>query len=177
MQSWYVGIGLMCKRFTNHWYTTVVKADEEKNYRSSVGSRMTPEMKLIYQVFGLLNTHQYSNERRGGPDCSKHGFAVDFVLSIKDDIDIDLRREVLERDMSESLNVTTASEIVGILDEVYDESMDSAGINPTATDDDNEGELNSEEAAEVTDAERNQRDQDARRPAPKKKVKKKRCIV
>ena len=30
MQSWYVGIGLMCKRFTNHLYTTVVKTEEEK---------------------------------------------------------------------------------------------------------------------------------------------------
>ena len=59
-------------------------------------------------------------------------------MSIKDEIDIDLRRKVLERDMTASLDVTSASEIVGILNEVYDESIDSADINPIATDDDDE---------------------------------------
>ena len=178
MQSWYVGIGLMCKRFTNHWYTNVVRTEEEKDYRCSVGSRMTPEMKLIYQVFGLLNTHVQSDERTGGPDGSQFGFGVDFVLSVKDQIDIDLRREVLERDMSETLEVTSAKEIIGILDEVYGESIDSAGISPTATDGDDEGELNSEEAAEVAaveaaEAAADERTREARRPAPKKNIKKK----
>ena len=51
---------------------------------------MTPEKKLVYQVFNLLETHK--DKGRGQP-------TVEYVLSVEKKLTGDLRREVLERAM------------------------------------------------------------------------------
>jgi len=57
-QSNYVGIGLMCKWHTDIWCSTVWRGDDYTgNYKPSVDPSMTPEKKLIYEVFCLLKTH------------------------------------------------------------------------------------------------------------------------
>jgi len=51
-QSLYVGVGLQRKQFTNRWYTTKFETDDDMpNYHSTVKPSMTPERKLVYEVF------------------------------------------------------------------------------------------------------------------------------
>ena len=71
------------------------------NYRASVVPRMTPEKKMVYQVFVWLQTHVVQQERKS--------FALDYVLSIKEKIDIDLTRPGLEKDMSDAQRVDILS--------------------------------------------------------------------
>ena len=137
-QSWMVGIGLMCKRFTNRWYSSGTNTTAMNSYKPSVASKMLPEMKLIYQVFGLLNTHIILLERTK--------FYLDFVTSCKDEIDIDLRRETLEKSMHER-EQTSADNMFDAVNNVYIESIDNAGIDPTLADGDDEGEMDPVDAA------------------------------
>ena len=55
---------------------------------------MTPEKKYIYQIFILLDTHRIRDGR--------HTFPVDYILSVADKIDVELKREALERCMKEN---------------------------------------------------------------------------
>ena len=51
----------MSKQMTNSWYTTKFKSEEEKKgYDVTVKPCMTPEKKLLYEVFALLETHMLS---------------------------------------------------------------------------------------------------------------------
>ena len=54
-QSLYVGVGLMCRNFTDMWYTLTFKGDVAPDYTSTVALSMTPERKLIYEVLTLEN--------------------------------------------------------------------------------------------------------------------------
>jgi len=70
------------------------------------------------------------------------------VLSIKDCLDVDLKRPELAQAMSGSLR-TSADDILATLEDIYNESIYAVGIDPTAKDGDDEGELEKEQAAEV----------------------------
>ena len=137
-QSWYIVAGLMCRRFTSHWYNNRTTGEVELNHGKSVEPRMTPEKKLVYQVFVLLQTHVVQQER--------NSFALDYVLSIREKLDIDLMRPGLEKDMTDA-HQTSADDILASLDEVYNKPIYSAGIDPTRKDGDDKGELEKEEAA------------------------------
>ena len=93
---------------------------------------MLPEMKMIYQVFGLLATHMIMLERTT--------FTLDFVTSCEDKIDIDLRRDNLEKSMNQR-EQTSADDMWETVNDVYSESIDNAGIDPTSADGDDEGEM------------------------------------
>ena len=135
-QSLYVGVGLMCRQFTNLWYTTRFKEPTgEDDYSSTVPPCMTPEKKLVYQVFGLLNTHVVNAERTS--------FSKTFVSSVKDQISVDLKREVLERSMS-AAPATSADSILATLNQVYQETIDG-GVQVGA-----EEELDEADLAQVT---------------------------
>ena len=70
----------MCKRFTSRWYSSGTNTTAMSSYKPSVASKMLPEMKMIYQVFGLLATHMIVLERIT--------FTLDFVTSCEDKIDV-----------------------------------------------------------------------------------------
>ena len=88
-QSQYVGLGLMSKRFTDLWYTTSRSGDVPRDYTKHVPSMMTPERRLLFQAFCLLKTHIV--------DPTRKIFNMDYVLSIKNKLSVDLARETLER--------------------------------------------------------------------------------
>ena len=66
-QSQYVGLGLMCKRYTDIWYNNLIDNAEEKVYTKSVAPPMTQERQLLYKVFLLLKTHVASAVRIAFP--------------------------------------------------------------------------------------------------------------
>ena len=112
-QSLYVGVGLMCKNFCDTWYTSKFKGDKPADYTRSVASGMTPEKKLLYEVFVILQTH--AQKSRDKPTKT-------YVVSIKDRISTELRRDVLERAMKETPK-TSADEILDTLSATYQESI------------------------------------------------------
>ena len=108
------------------------------SYKPSVASKMLPEMKKIYQVFGLLATHMVVLVRKS--------FSLDFVTSCKDKIDIDLRRQTLEKSMHQR-EQTSADNMWDAVNGIYGKSIDNAGIDPTSADGDDEGEMDPNDAA------------------------------
>ena len=57
-QSVYVGVGLMCKQFTSTWYiTNYFNQAKTADYKRTAVPSMSPEKKLVYEVFSLLHTH------------------------------------------------------------------------------------------------------------------------
>ena len=144
-QSNYVGIGLMCKRYTDLWFSTSFKGDVERDYNNHVQSMMTPERKLVYQIFCLLNTHIC--------DPTRMFFHIDYVLSIKDRLSINLTRDTFERSMKQS-PATSADGILSTLNQVFDKKGGSAGIDALG-----DGELNPDEVPTVE--ERNDPSEDA----------------
>ena len=79
----------MSKQMTNSWYTTKFKSEEEKKgYDVTVKPCMTPEKKLLYEVFALLETHICNP--------SRVDFDISYVKSIEKNITVLLKREVLE---------------------------------------------------------------------------------
>ena len=94
---------------------------------------MTPEKKLIYEVFGLLKTHNVNPLRIS--------FKKSFVMSISDSLTIDLKREVLENSMhvapSTSANsiLDTVNEATAGVDAIADQEMDPSDVvnNPVQT--------------------------------------------
>ena len=62
-QSLYVGLGLVCRAFTDTWYTTAFKEKKQGNYTRSVAPCMTPEKKLLYEALKLLQTHRVDKTR------------------------------------------------------------------------------------------------------------------
>ena len=77
----------MCRKFNDIWYTTKFKGNTVADYQENVAPVMTPEKKLLYQVFCVLETH--CEKGRGQP-------STEYVLSAKKDLSIDLKRQVLE---------------------------------------------------------------------------------
>ncbi len=118
-QSNYVGIGLMCKRYTDLWFSTSFKGDVERDYNNHVESMMTPERKLVYQFFCLLNTHIC--------DPTRMFFHIDYVLSIKDRLSINLTRETFKRSMKEP-PATSANGILSTLNQIFDKKVGSTRI-------------------------------------------------
>jgi hypothetical protein len=99
---------------------------------------MTPEKKMIYEVFRLLGTHV--------EDISRSSFPINFVTSIKDKITTDLRRDALERCMKEGPK-TSADDILKSLNQVYEESIQKIGLN-VVDDVEEDGELDAGDAFE-----------------------------
>ena len=120
-QSNYVGLGLLCKNFTDLWCSTVWHGDDEATYTSSVAPSMAPERKLIYEVFGLLQTHMSSVRRTK--------FKKTYVTSIRKQISVDICRTVLESSMHES-PATTADDILTSLNLVLNNAK-TTGVDPT----------------------------------------------
>ena len=52
-QSIYVGVGLMCKQFTDEWHTNALQSEGQTDYSLTVPPSMTPEKQLVYEVFKL----------------------------------------------------------------------------------------------------------------------------
>ena len=143
-QSRYVGAGLMCRKFCDTWYTTKFKGNVAADYTKNVAPCMTPEKKLVYQVFNLLETHK--DKGRGQP-------TVEYVLSVEKKLTGELRREVLERAMKGAPE-TDVDDILASLSQTYQDSIAKVRtVQPSEetgdkNDDGEEGET-AEEAAEA----------------------------
>ena len=70
--SLYVGIGLTCRLFTDFWYSTARKKESPPDYKSGRASSMTPEKKMIYEVFKLLDTHKVVRDRKVSTYCKSN---------------------------------------------------------------------------------------------------------
>ena len=112
-QSLYVGPGLMCKRFCDSWYTTKFTGDAPADYSRTVIPCMTPEKKIVYEIFKLLKTDAQID--RPQP-------TLEYVLSIKDKLCTELRRDVLERAMKEAPK-TSVDDLLASLSTMYEESI------------------------------------------------------
>ena len=76
---------------------------------------ITPEKKLVYEMFALLNTHvSYSL-------CKS--FDIGYVSTVKDQRTVDLKRDVLEWSMKGAPS-TSADNILATLSMVYQPSID-----------------------------------------------------
>ena len=80
---------------------------------------MTPEKKLIYQVYGSLKTHIVNHLRKT--------FSKSYIMSISDSLTIDLKRTVLENSMNVAPSISAKS-ILGTLNTVIKET--TAGTYP-----------------------------------------------
>ena len=96
----------MYRKFCDTWYTTMFKGNVAADYQKNVAPSMTPEKKLVYQVFCVLETHR--NKGREQP-------SIEYVLSAKKDLSIDLTRKVLENSMK-SAPATDVDDILAIMD-------------------------------------------------------------
>ena len=114
-QSRYVGPGLRCKRFCDTWYTTTFKGDVGDDYDRTVAPSMTPEKKMVYEIFKLLDTHKQSD--RNQPK-------IGYVMSIEKKLSTNLRRKVLERAMKEPPK-TSVDDLLVSLAATYEESIDT----------------------------------------------------
>ena len=111
-QSLYVGYALMCRAFTNLWYTTKFDESKEANYSRTAAPGMTPERRVIYKVFCLLETHI---------DKGRSLFCNGYVKSVEDRVGVDLKRVRLEKSMHDVS--TSADGILISLDELYAEAI------------------------------------------------------
>ena len=134
-QSQNIGASLMCKQFTDLWYSFIWTGDDTPDYKKSVSPMMTPEKQLIYEVFTLLRTTKVIT--------SRSSFWSDFVASIKDKVTVNLCRKVLERSIHDSPS-TSCDDILASLDLVYVESINRAGLDPVV-----ETRLNKEDFEEI----------------------------
>ena len=116
-QSLYVGYALMCRAFTNMWYTTQFDEFKISNYSRSCDPSMTPERKLIYKVFCLLDTH--TNKGRSP-------FRAGYVQSVESNLGIELKRVKLERIMHNA--PTSADGILISLDQLYSEAIKGKAV-------------------------------------------------
>ena len=124
-QSVYVGVGLQSKEFSNMWYTTRLKRDDDKSYNKSVAPCMTPEKQLLYEAFTLLRTHHC--------DSRRVSFSMNFITSIKKDLKTELKRSKLKNSMRDN-PTTSADDIILTLSQIYQESIDKEvdqGVNPS----------------------------------------------
>ena len=55
-----VGLGLLCRKFCDLWYSTNWQEHALTTYTASVKPKMTPEKWLIYEVFKLLSLHIFT---------------------------------------------------------------------------------------------------------------------
>ena len=120
-QSNYVGLGLVCKKITDLWCSTVWHGNKQNSYASPVAPDMMSEQKLIYQVFGLLNTHIASSRRTQ--------FKMTNDFSIRRRITVDTRRKVLESSMHDS-PATTSNNILTSLNLILNNAP-TTGFDPT----------------------------------------------
>ena len=111
----------------------------ERDYKQHVESMMTPERKLVYQIYCLLDTHLC--------DATRTSCHIDHVLSIKDRLSVNLTREMLERSMKESPS-TSADGILSTLNQVFDKKVGSARIDAIR-----DGELNPDDLPTEDDVE------------------------
>ena len=93
---------------------------------------MTPEKMLLYKVFVLLGTHVTYSARTE--------FGCTYILSIKTKITTDLRRQVLEKSMTQTMSCS-ADDVLATIDQVYKETGGSASINPVRDEELDPGEV------------------------------------
>ena len=133
-QSLYVGPGLRCRKFCDTWYTTKFNGNVAADYTATVEPVMTPEKKLVYEVFRLLNTHKQMGREQP---------SLLYVMSIKKDIKTDLRRKKLEGAMKDR-SKAPVDEMLASLSTTYEESINrTQAIDPSeelGEDDDEDGE-------------------------------------
>ena len=55
-----VGLGFLCRKFCDLWYTINWQEHTLTTYTASVKPKMTPEKWLIYEVFKLLSLHIFT---------------------------------------------------------------------------------------------------------------------
>ena len=124
-QSVYVGVGLKSKEMSDMWYTTQFKRNTDASYNKSVPPCMTPEKRLLYEVFTLLNTHHCDNRRVS--------LQINFITSIRSKLKTDLKRSKLDNAMKDNPS-TSADNILATLSQVYQESIDKEvdqSVNPS----------------------------------------------
>ena len=100
------------------WYTNSFDEEFKRNNRKNVAPGMVPEKRLCYEIFRLLKTHV--------EDVTRVQFTKTYITSIKEDISVELRRDVLERSMHEAPS-SPADDILKSLNQVYNESITKAG--------------------------------------------------
>ena len=115
------GIGTHVQNFADLWCSTVWHGDEQATYTSTVAPYMRPERRLIYEVFGLLGMHISS--------ASRTTFKMNYVVSIRKRITIDIRMKVLESNMHDC-SATTADDILTSLNLVLNNAP-ATGVDPT----------------------------------------------
>ena len=113
-QSAYVGFGLMCRSYTDQWCTTAWNTTKACDYKKTVPPTMTPEKQAIYEILNLLETHI---------DKGRPAFSAGYILSFKNSLTVDLRRNKLEQQMSDG-PATSADGILMSLDQLYAEAID-----------------------------------------------------
>ena len=108
--------------FSDLWFTTKWDGETVANapkYTKSVAPCMTPEKRLLYQVFAKLNTHIVN--------INRVKFTNTFVGKVREKLDVDLRREVMENSTKDHVH-SSADDILKSLTLVYEESIDGVGI-------------------------------------------------
>ena len=105
---------------------------------------MTPERKLVSQILFLLETHLV--------DAARTVFHLEYVLSIKDRISVDLIQEILERSMTDSPS-NSVNGILSTLNQVFNKKMNQAGIDAIAN-----GELNPDGLPTIAEADESRKD-------------------
>ncbi|EJK48047.1 hypothetical protein THAOC_33191, partial [Thalassiosira oceanica] len=86
-QGTFVGITERCKRFVQMFYRVCSEYGEREVYVHATDPSMTPELKLIFELFVLLDTCTENEERAMTPDL---------VSSKKDDVTTILKRDKME---------------------------------------------------------------------------------
>ena len=119
-QSIYVGVGLMCKQFTDKWYTTKHKEEDISDYGRTVVPTMTPEKSTVNKLFSLLETHVFDDKRTK--------FDKTYVSSVKKNLSTDLKHTVLENSTKEGPK-TSADRMSLTLSDVYQQSIDDQAVN------------------------------------------------
>ena len=128
----------MARKFTDTWYTTNFTGDVAADYQKNVAPTMTPEKKLLYQVFCVLETH--CEKGRGQP-------SIEYVLSAKKDLSIELQRQVLESAMK-AAPATDVDDILASLSQTYQESIAKVKtMQPSEETGDKEDDAEEEESA------------------------------
>ena len=104
---------------------------EKTAYKQHISPKMTSEKKHIYQVFILLSTHKICENRTT--------FSIDYILSVEDKINVELKKKALERCMKEN-QTTSADDILAFVNE-YSSEVGVDAIDPSEEEASEEGTL------------------------------------
>ena len=119
-QSTMVGVGILSRNFKEIWYNYKWNKNVDSAYRVHVAPIMMLEKTYIYQLFILLKTRKLCDRRSI--------FPINYVLSLVDKIDVELKRAALERCMKEN-QTTSADDIIAYINE-FSTEVGVGGIDP-----------------------------------------------